>query len=563
MSSVPALHASLADALADEHLIGAELREVLGALPVARQYRLLLDEGHVSEAVARRTADYLGIEFVAGEQARISPEARDLLVKLDALEPPVLPLARTDDYVVVGIVDPFDIDVRDRLQARIGLPVRLLLVSPETVDRLRQTYAGTINHLQHLGEGFQFQDAVEDSDSDEIDENSAPVVKLVNTLLREAVAKRASDIHIESGRQSTVLRYRIDGVLQEAMAPIGRELHEPLISRMKVMADLDITEKRIPQDGRFQHQVNGKPVDFRVSVLPSIDSEDAVIRVLDRRSIPGDLDYLALDALGFEAEQLRLLRRALDRPSGMVIATGPTGSGKTTTLYGALNEISSGEVKTITIEDPVEYRLLGIIQIPVNDKKGLTFARGLRSILRHDPDRIMVGEVRDQETAEIAVHSALTGHLVLTTLHANNVLDVINRLGHLGLDRRAFLPSLSCIVSQRLLRKLCDHCKAEGQAAPEQRLELGVPDGLEGRTWYEPRGCEQCHGTGYSGRTVVAEVLLLDMVLQEYLTGNPSYSGFLSAAQAQGFTPIREAAIAKAAAGVTSLAEIKRVIGAV
>ena len=395
-----------------------------------------------------------------------------------------------------------------------------------------------------------------------IDENSAPVVKLVNNLLREAVAKKASDIHIENQLGKTLFRYRIDGVLRQAMAPLEKFYQEPLISRIKIMAELDITERHIPQDGRIRLVIDHRPVDFRVSILTGLDCEDAVIRVLDSRSIPAGGEGLRLQNLGMDVETVAAFQRIITNPSGMIIVTGPTGSGKTTTLYAALNELNHDEGKTITIEDPVEYRLQGVLQVPVNEKKRLTFSRGLRSILRHDPDRIMVGEIRDKETAEIAVQSALTGHLLFTTIHANNPLDVINRFSHMGIKAEEVLPSLACIVSQRLVRKICPSCKVA--VAPDMALlsEMGVdaPD-IPEWTVYDGEGCDACGGTGYAGRTVVAEILKVTPAIAEHLVSDKTAYAIKDAAKAEGIKTLLDNAMEKVMSGTTSIKEIRRVIG--
>lgn len=555
---------SLLDALVSDGAIPADMAREWEALSPRSMYQHIIADGRFDEEhLASRVADYLGIPYLSADDASVTAEARELMARLESAEPPVIPLVCERGGAVIGVSDPFDLDLSDQLSSLIGLPVQICLLSQSTITALRERHAGQVSRLRHVGEGFRTAavGVVGVSSNRDVDENSAPVVKLVNTLLREAVAKRASDIHVESFTGATMLRYRIDGVLQPAMDPIDADLQHALISRIKVMADLDITERRIPQDGRFQMIVEGESVDFRVSILPSIDSEDAVLRVLDRRNVVGDVCGLNLASLGFEPEDMSLLRHGLNRPSGMVIVTGPTGSGKTTTLYASLNEMASPEFKTITIEDPIEYRLRGILQIPVNEKKGLTFAKGLRSTLRHDPDRIMVGEVRDRETAEIAVHCAMTGHLLLTTLHANSALDVLQRMRHLGLPLESFVTTLSCVASQRLLRKLCQACGKVKQ--PEEKLlqELGGSEGYSDARWVEAAGCDACHSTGYSGRTVVAEILLFDDALQECVLRGATGSELLSAAKANGFVSIRERALEKAAAGITSLHEVKRVLG--
>jgi type IV pilus assembly protein PilB len=375
-----------------------------------------------------------------------------------------------------------------------------------------------------------------------------------------ALQRRASDIHLETQDDSVSVKYRIDGVLQPAMKSIDKRHHSTIISRIKVMAELDIAEKRVPQDGRFRLRVRNRTIDFRVSIMPSVHGEDAVIRILDKESLSAAFRSLRLDVLGFPESDLRKLRKYITEPYGMVVVTGPTGSGKTTTLYAALSEIATPEDKIITIEDPVEYQIPGITQVPVNERKGLTFARGLRSILRHDPDKIMVGEVRDPETAQIAVQSALTGHLVFTTLHANNVFDVIGRFIHMGVEPYNFVSALNCILAQRLVRVLCARCRSPLSFSPEQLRESGIdPEYYTEHTFYEPRGCDECGETGFMGRTALAELLdMTDRIRQMILDRRPT-AEIKQAAREEGMTFLRESALEKALSGATTLREINKV----
>ncbi|MGE0407504.1 MAG: GspE/PulE family protein, partial [Candidatus Korobacteraceae bacterium] len=375
-----------------------------------------------------------------------------------------------------------------------------------------------------------------------------------------ALERRASDIHIETRDDAVVIKYRIDGVLQEAMPPIAKEHHSTIISRIKVMSELDISERRVPQDGRFRVRYKSRSIDFRVSVMPSINGEDAVLRVLDKESMSEKFHQLILDVVGFDPEDLRKFRRYISEPYGMVLVTGPTGSGKTTTLYAALNEIKTDEDKIITIEDPVEYQIRGITQIPVNEKKGLTFARGLRSILRHDPDKIMVGEIRDTETAQIAINSALTGHLVFTTVHANNVVDVIGRFLNMGVEPYNFVSALNCILAQRLVRMICDSCK-EPMRYPPDVLEAS---GLDANEWgefpfHEGVGCIECSGTGYRGRTAIHELLDLSDRIREMILAKKPTSEIRRAAREEGMRFLRESALDKVRGGATTLKEINKV----
>jgi type IV pilus assembly protein PilB len=393
-----------------------------------------------------------------------------------------------------------------------------------------------------------------------ISRDLSPVVKLVNTIILTALQKQASDIHIEPTGQSVEVKFRIDGVLYLAMEPFDMGVHPSLISRLKIMSELDIAERRTPQDGRFKLLLNQRTIDFRVSILPSVYGESVVIRILDKQHISAGVQGLRLEALGYTGEDLRRFRRAIIRPYGMVLVTGPTGSGKTTTLYAAINEIHSVEDKIITIEDPVEYQLKGIVQIPVNEKKGLTFARGLRSILRHDPDKIMVGEIRDLETAQIAIQSALTGHLVFSTVHANNAFDVISRFVNMGIEPYNFVASLSCIIAQRLVRSICPTCRVPVQIHPDQCEESGIDyETVKHLTFFEGKGCNECHGLGFRGRKAITEILDMTDSIKEMILHEKTASEIRPAAMAQGMTTLRQAALEKVFRGESTLKEINRV----
>ncbi|MGB7171618.1 MAG: GspE/PulE family protein, partial [Acidobacteriaceae bacterium] len=391
-------------------------------------------------------------------------------------------------------------------------------------------------------------------------EDISPIIRLVDTTIFTALERRASDIHIETNDDSVVVKYRIDGVLQEAMAPIAREHHTTILGRIKIMSELDIAERRVPQDGRFRVRYKGRLIDFRVSIMPTVHGENAVLRVLDKESMSEKFRHLTLDVVGFAAEDLRRFRRYIREPYGMVLVTGPTGSGKTTTLYAALNEIKSDEDKIITIEDPVEYQIRGITQIPVNEKKGLTFARGLRSILRHDPDKILVGEIRDQETAQIAINSALTGHLVFTTVHANNVVDVLGRFVNMGVEVYNFVSALNCILAQRLVRTICDYCVHEVHYDEDMLVESGM-DLKEWRDFpfREGRGCIECGGTGYRGRTAIHELLDLTDPIREIILEKKPSSEVRRLAQQEGMHFLRESALDRVRRGLTTLKEINKV----
>jgi type IV pilus assembly protein PilB len=393
-----------------------------------------------------------------------------------------------------------------------------------------------------------------------ITSDPSPIVKLVDSTIFNALQRRASDIHIESRDREVMIKYRIDGVLYNAMDPIDKRFHQALISRIKVMSELDISEKRIPQDGRFKLRIKGRTVDFRVSIIPSVHGEDCVIRILDKESASEKFKTLRLDVCGFEEDVLRRARKFIREPYGMFLVTGPTGSGKTTTLYAALSEIYNSEDKIITIEDPVEYQLQGVMQIPVNEKKGLTFARGLRSILRHDPDKIMVGEIRDEETANIAIQSALTGHLVFTTVHANNVVDVLGRFLNMKVEPYNFVSALNCVLAQRLVRLICPNCKIRHQPSDQMLIDSGLdPAAFRDRVFYEGRGCIECHGTGYRGREAISELLDLSDEIREMILARRPSAEIKKKAVEEGMIPLRQSALLKVLGGKTTLREINKV----
>jgi type IV pilus assembly protein PilB len=427
------------------------------------------------------------------------------------------------------------------------------------LDRLSRV-DGSQRDLNAITEGFRL--AAEDEEEPATRPEAAadsPTIRLVDTILLNALERRASDVHIEATERHVLVKYRVDGMLRPAMDPLDRRHQDTIVSRIKIMAELDIAEHRIPQDGRFKLKARGRAIDFRVSILPSNFGEAVVIRILDKEAITKELADLRLELLGIGEADLRRFRRHIHRPHGMVLVTGPTGSGKTTTLYAAISEIHSGRDKIITIEDPIEYQLREVVQIPVNEKKGLTFARGLRSILRHDPDKILVGEIRDAETAQIAVQSALTGHLVFTTVHANNVMDVLGRFLNMGLEPYHFLSSLNCILTQRLVRVLCRVCRRPATPTPEELEESGLDPATEQGVFYAAAGCEACHGSGFRGRTAIAELVELTDRIRELILDRRPASEILGAAQAAGTTLLRAGALARARAGITTLGEANRV----
>jgi type IV pilus assembly protein PilB len=478
-----------------------------------------------------------------------------------------VPLAADGATMKIAIADPSDIATIDSIEAFLGKKVVVAAASKRAIHEALRKSETVLQVLRDATEGFIRKVVERDGGEEEeaisiesLADQDGSIVKLVNTMIFTAVQRRASDIHIESREGRVLVKYRIDGVLGEAMEPIDKRFQSPIISRVKVMSDLDIAERRVPQDGRFRLRIKDKTIDFRVSIMPSIYGEDAVIRILDKEMITEAISELKLDVLGFSEAVLRKFRRYITQPYGMVLVTGPTGSGKTTTLYAALTEIKSPEDKIVTIEDPVEYQIDGITQIPVNEKKGLTFARGLRSILRHDPDKIMVGEIRDPETAQIAIQSALTGHLVFTTVHANNVFDVIGRFLHMQVDPYSFISALNCILAQRLVRVLCPRCKTPVHYADEQLLESGLdPAAFRGRTFFETCGCPECGGTGYQGRTAIAEVLDLSDPIREMILERKPLSEVRKKAKAEGMVFLREVGIDKVLQGLTSLKDLNKV----
>src|SRR5207249_1624205 len=436
-------------------------------------------------AQARRLAERYRLEFVDMDSFRID---QDLFRSIPAdlmLRHGFVPYRREGKTLAIVVWDPTDLPMIDELEVLLATPIKVAVGARSAIESILKKSESSQRVLEEATESFQLQLLKEEDNGDEsltverLTSDISPVIRLVDSTIYTAIQRRASDIHIETQDDAVHVKYRIDGVLQPAMRPIAKQHHSAIISRIKVMAELDIAEKRVPQDGRFKLRMPGKTIDFRVSIMPSVHGEDAVIRILDKESISEQFTELRLDILGFPEDELRRFRKYIREPYGMVLVTGPTGSGKTTTLYAALSEIKSIEDKIVTIEDPVEYQLRGITQIPINEKKGLTFARGLRSILRHDPDKIMVGEIRDTETAQIAINSALTGHLVFTTVHANNVLDVLGRFLNMGVEAYQFVSALNCVLAQRLVRTICHHCKRPAKVTPALLEESGLDLALE------------------------------------------------------------------------------------
>ncbi len=515
----------------------------------------------------QKLAERYRVPFIDLTEQRIDPELfRSIPAEL-MFRYNFVPLESREHSLVVVVSDPSQLPLNDELASLLGKKLIIQVATSTQISDLLKRTEQSQRVLDQATEGFTLQ-VVSDEDSEENismdkltrDTGVSPVVRLVDTVIFTALERRASDIHIETRNAEVAVKYRIDGVLQYAMQPLAKEWHSTILSRIKVMSELDIAERRVPQDGRFRVRYKGRFIDFRVSVMPSVHGEDAVLRVLDKETLSEKFRNLTLDVVGFAEEDLRKFRRYIHEPYGMVLVTGPTGSGKTTTLYAAINEIKTDEDKIITIEDPVEYQVSGITQIPVNEKKGLTFARGLRSILRHDPDKIMVGEIRDHETAQIAIQSALTGHLVFTTVHANNVTDVIGRFVNMDVEPYNFVSALNCILAQRLVRVICPSCKKELKLSPETLRESGLnPEEWRNTKLYEGAGCLECSGSGFRGRTAICELLDLSDRIREMIIDRRPTSEIKRAAKEEGMEFLRESGIARVRAGITTLREINKV----
>jgi len=517
---------------------------------------------------SKRLAERYRCPFVDLFEQRIDPELfrsipAELMFRFN-----FVPMEAQNGALVIAVAEPSQVLLSDELPLLLGKKLILKVAKPTQISDLLKRTEQSQRVLDQATEAFTLTVVEEDEEADAnisaegvtTDSAVSPVVRLVDTVIFTALERRASDIHIEARDIEVAVKYRIDGVLQHAMQPISKEWLSTIISRIKVMSELDIAERRVPQDGRFRVRYKGRYVDFRVSIMPSIHGEDAVLRVLDKETLSEKFQNLSLDVVGFADEEVHKFRRYIREPYGMVLVTGPTGSGKTTTLYAAINEIKTDEDKIITIEDPVEYQVRGITQIPVNEKKGLTFARGLRSILRHDPDKIMVGEIRDNETAQIAIQSALTGHLVFTTVHANNVTDVIGRFINMGVEPYNFVSALNCILAQRLVRVICSHCKRAVRYSPDALRESGLDPDEWGRFQFiEGAGCLECSGTGFRGRSAISELLDLSDRIREMIIGRRPTSEIKRAAREEGMTFLRDSALAKVREGITTLKEINKV----
>jgi type II secretory ATPase GspE/PulE/Tfp pilus assembly ATPase PilB-like protein len=526
--------------------------EVAGAKQLARRYRLPF------------------IDLLPPEQA--SPVDHEELAKIPVdlmLRNQFVPLKRDGRDLHAAMADPTNLQLLDELENVLNVRIVPYVATAGAIDVVLRKGDSTQRVLAEAASTFKISLVKETDQGEEVldldklasDTEMSPIIKLVDTILYNAMESRASDIHIETRERDVQVKFRIDGALYAKVDPIDISFHQTLISRIKVMSELDIAERRIPQDGRFRVRYKGRTVDFRVSIMPTIFGEDAVIRILDKEQINESFKNLNLDVVGFDYEDISRFRLYIKEPYGMVLVTGPTGSGKTTTLYAALNEIRNEEDKIITIEDPVEYQLHGIVQIPVNEKKGLTFARGLRSILRHDPDKIMVGEIRDEETAQIAIQSALTGHLVFTTVHANNVIDVIGRFINMGVEPYNFVSALNCVLAQRLVRLLCPTCKRPYTPNDDDLTESGIrrEEVSAEQIFFRSVGCDSCNHTGYRGRTAIHELLDMSDTIREMIIERRPGSEIRRQAEKEGLLSLRESAVKKVFAGMTTLHEINRV----
>jgi len=527
----------------------------------------LVSEGILSEEqLARALAAQFDLPCDLLTEFRVDQSFYDSMSVKLMQRHPFIPIAEHQGRLTIAIPDPQNLLALDELELLLGRPLDLVVSPRSAILAALERSEGSSQALRELEAEYRSVLVKEDERGEEVltidhaGEDQSPAVKLLDSILLSALQRRASDIHIEAADRATKVKLRVDGILVPAMEPLDIRLHAPLVSRLKVMSDLDIAERRVPQDGSFRMRLERKTVDFRVSILPSVFGESVVIRILDREAITTGVSALRLERLGFNEEDLKRFRRAITRPYGMVLVTGPTGSGKTTTLYAAITEMNIKDNKLITIEDPVEYQLSGVVQIPVNEKKGLTFARGLRSILRHDPDKIMVGEIRDGETAQIAIQSSLTGHLVLTTVHANNAFDVIGRFASMGIDAYNFLAALNCVLAQRLVRMVCLACRVAVKLNKVLAEESGLDfEEYKDVSFYEGKGCQECHGTGYRGRKCITEFLDLNDEIKEMILVERPLSEIRYRAVTGGMITLRQSALRKVLEGSTTLREINRV----
>ena len=537
----------------------------MATIPVAQPYGTeALTEVERAQMLARRYhAEFVDLKNFKIQHELFKSVPVDIMFRYN-----FVPLEQTEGRLAIAVADPSKLMVIDEISGLLGTRIVTRVATLSQITDLLKKTEQSQRVLDEASEGLAFDVLSSEENYDEnisiekltADEDISPIIRLVDTTIFTALERRASDIHLETFDDSLLVKYRIDGVLQQAMAPIAREHHQTILSRIKVMSELDIAERRVPQDGRFRVRYKGRLIDFRVSIMPTVHGENAVLRVLDKESMSEKFKQLSLDVVGFAEKDLTRFRRYIKEPYGMVLVTGPTGSGKTTTLYAALNEIKSEEDKIITIEDPVEYQIRGITQIPVNEKKGLTFARGLRSILRHDPDKILVGEIRDAETAQIAINSALTGHLVFTTVHANNVVDVLGRFLNMGVEPYNFVSALNCILAQRLVRQVCEFCVKDVHYSDAELEDNGLnPAEWRDVVFKEGPGCIECGGTGYRGRSAIHELLELDDEIREMLLEKRPGSEIRKKARDKGMDFLRDSALQRVRAGITTLREINKV----
>jgi general secretion pathway protein E len=546
----------------------ADIAQARSAAIAARRRAVdVLEEtlGLDPDSFTARLAHTLQLQALGMAELRGAAPAFDLLPFAECAQRGCVLLRAADGRLLLAFDDPFSGELHAWAEERIAAPFSWCLAHRGDLVAFLAGHEESLRALDAVQEETAAAPSdggrVEDLSLKAIGDESSEVVRLVRSTLRDALMIGASDVHLETLPAGLAIKFRIDGILSQVKAIQDPRQAEQAIARVKVLAELDITERRVPQDGRFKALERGRAVDFRVSIMPSIHGEDAVLRVLDKQSLYETTHQsLSLDSLGFDAEDVKRLRRLSNEPYGMLLVTGPTGSGKTTTLYAAISEINNGQDKIVTIEDPVEYQLPGVLQIPVNEKKGLTFARGLRSILRHDPDKIMVGEIRDPETANIAVQSALTGHLVFTTVHANNVFDVIGRFMHMNVDLYGFVSALNAILAQRLVRMVCPHCAEPEKPSPEILAESGLESKtVQGWKFMVGRGCRECRGAGYKGRKAIAEMMILTDELRELINSRAPVRQLKDAAQRSGTRFLREAALQAVKRGETTLQEINRV----
>jgi general secretion pathway protein E len=527
------------------------------------QQILELDNAQFLHALGLR----VGLPVVTMAAINNMAAALEIMPFRDMLRHECLLLREEGGELLLVVSDPFDQKLRQWADANLDFVYIKCLAHRSDISAYLTRQEKGLRAMESLesqeareGGAAGSDGSVEELSFRAISEDASPVIKFVNSTIFDALRAGASDIHLESLGSGMVIKYRVDGVLSTVGSVSTSDLAEQTISRIKVMSELDISERRVPQDGRFRVSLQGRLIDLRVSIIPSIHGEDAVLRILDKQSLSDQMKGLQLTTLGFDEEVAVVLRRLASEPYGMMLVTGPTGSGKTTTLYAAISEINTGSEKIVTIEDPVEYQLPGVLQIPVNEKKGLTFARGLRSILRHDPDKIMVGEIRDSETAQIAIQSALTGHLVFTTVHANNVFDVIGRFMHMGVDMYSLVSALNGVLAQRLLRVNCKHCEDVDHPTPELLHASGLSeDDVKGWSFRAGKGCGHCRGSGFKGRKAIAEILNLNDEIRELIIARAPIRQLKQAAQANGTQLLRASALALVRKGETTLSEINRV----